>query len=188
MDAGGDLTSAVGEFADADGHLARRTFGRALEQLDVDVQERELLAEVVVQLACDASPLGLLSRNQPAGEVLNLQVARSQSGLVSAQCVFRLPSLGNVASDALHLDDTIVRIDDDMIEPLLPSDSPIRQKDFVLVDVGARVLQKRFQMASDRWASALGDETEEWRSDQRFSRLLEEPAVCIVDERQRRVG
>jgi hypothetical protein len=28
-----------------------------------------------VQLARDAAPLGFLSRNQPAGEILNLQIA-----------------------------------------------------------------------------------------------------------------
>jgi hypothetical protein len=88
----------------------------------------------------------------------------------------------------LDFDNPAVSIDEDVIHPLLPSDSSVGQEDFVLVDVDAGVLQQRFHMAPNRGTRALRDQAEELPADQRFTPLLEESAVRIVDERERRIG
>src|SRR4030095_3095564 len=91
-------------------------------------------------------------------------------------------------SNALYFDNLVVSIDEDVIHPLLPSDSSIGQEDFVLVDVDSGVLQQGFHMAPNRGTRALRDQAEELLADQRFAWFLEEAALPVVDERERRVG
>src|SRR4030095_8542959 len=90
-------------------------------------------------------------------------------------------------SNALYFDNLVVSIDEDVIHPLMPSDSSIGQEDFVLVDVDSGALHEGFHMAPNRGTRALRDQAEELLADQRFTCLLEESAVPVVDERERRV-
>ena len=61
-----------------------------------DRQAGELLADVVVQVARDPRPLGVLGLDQPAGQVLDLAIARLERGPALTNPIFGLPALGDV--------------------------------------------------------------------------------------------
>jgi hypothetical protein len=86
---GGDFRGTDGDVLERGSRRKRRLRRRALRawpfSSSIDAQERQALADIVVQLARDALPLDLLARNQPSGEL------RPGGGP---------PRLGDVADDA----------------------------------------------------------------------------------------
>ena len=62
------------------------------QTLDIDAQERKLLAQVVVKIAREAVALRLLRGNQPAGEVLGIRATRTERRLGRAECMLGPPS------------------------------------------------------------------------------------------------
>ena len=69
--------------------LGRETLGvagiGAAYLVEIHGQQRQLLADVVVQFACDPRTLGLLCVEQSRPEVTDPLVARTQTPLASAQ-------------------------------------------------------------------------------------------------------
>ena len=59
-----------------------------LDVAESDGQARELLVDIVVELACDARALGLLCRDQPSGQILNPLIACLKGGLVAPAALF----------------------------------------------------------------------------------------------------
>ena len=59
---------------------------RSAQQLEIDLQQRHLLADVVVQLARDPRALGFLRVQQPRAEVADSLVAGEQLRLLAVSC------------------------------------------------------------------------------------------------------
>ena len=72
----------------------------AVQERDLYRQQRELLANVVVQLSRNVRALHLLRCNQSAGQVLNLFVARAQLPLARLERFLRCPSVRDVDARA----------------------------------------------------------------------------------------
>ena len=77
-----------------------RLFHSMLEAAEGDRQAGQLLAHVVVQVARDSRPLGILGLDQPAGQVLDLPVADLEGGPALANPLFGVLALGDVDVDA----------------------------------------------------------------------------------------
>ena len=69
---------------------------RRLRPLNAISQTGELLARIVVEIARDARPLDLLSRDQASGQILNLSIACLQDGFVLANRLFDLLPFGDI--------------------------------------------------------------------------------------------
>ena len=63
----------------------------AAHEIEIDQQEHQLLADIVVQVARNPRALGFLRAQQPGAEVANAIVARAQLGPVRAKGLFGLP-------------------------------------------------------------------------------------------------
>ena len=73
-----------------------RLFHPMLEAAEGDRHAGQLLAHVVVQVARDPRPLGVLGLDQPAGQVLDLPMADLEGGPTLAHPVFGVPAFGDV--------------------------------------------------------------------------------------------
>ena len=63
---------------------------------ELDRQQRQLLADVVVQFARDARPLGFLRGDQPAGEIADPGVAAAKLRLALEDALFGLTALSSM--------------------------------------------------------------------------------------------
>src|SRR6188768_4375765 len=90
----GDASSQIQRFSRLE--LGLLLAGSA-QQLEIDRQDRELLADVIVQLARDAGAFGFLCAQQARPEVADASVTHLQVRLTSAQRV-----LGAAAACALN--------------------------------------------------------------------------------------
>ena len=76
------------------GHRDRVALGRAAEQLEVDLQQRHLLADVIVQLARDPRPFGFLRVQQPRAKIADAFVAAAQLEFAAPHLFFGLTPPG----------------------------------------------------------------------------------------------
>ena len=81
------------------GVRARRVDG-VTKLFELDRQQRQLLADVVVQFARDARPLGFLRGDQPAGEIADPGVAAAKLCLALEDALFGLAALPSVHQQA----------------------------------------------------------------------------------------
>ena len=80
--------------------LRTRLADLALEATQHDAEAAELLTQVVVQVAGDAGPLGVLRFDQPAGQVLDLLITCFQHDAGLTNPVFSLLAFGDVDAAA----------------------------------------------------------------------------------------
>ena len=92
MDASGDALQPVHCLPAESVGLVPSVHSQVPEQFEVDRQERDLLTDVVVQLAGDTRTLDVLFTEQPPAQIADPFVARPQLGLTSARVIFRLSS------------------------------------------------------------------------------------------------
>src|SRR5262245_9751379 len=71
-----------------------------------------------------------------------------------------------------------------MINPLLPTDTAVRQQYFMFVALSPRALDQRFDLAAHVIAGVFGDEFQEFHADEIFPRPAKIPAVGVVYKSQ----
>src|SRR4051794_33199257 len=101
VDIARDLGGAAGEVAHARREL-RRAAHRDL--IDLDGQQRQLLAEIVVQVAGDALTLRLLGRDETPGEILDALVADAKRLTGPSKRLLGTPACGHIAPCRLDFD------------------------------------------------------------------------------------
>src|SRR5262249_25570025 len=110
-----------------------------------------------------------------------------QTFFALALLLLDLFEFGDITPDSLKFDDLTARVQDRMVNPLLPADGAVGKQHLVLVYLHTRVLDSRFDVLTSDLARRLGDEVEEFRADELFLYLAEIPAVGVIDEGQRGV-
>src|SRR6185436_13140917 len=86
-----EIAHALADVLRAVEYLSER-IAAASHQLQVDLQHRELLADVVVQFARDSRALGLLCLQEPRAKIADSVITGAQRRLAVANLPLSLPS------------------------------------------------------------------------------------------------